>query len=87
MNVKFKRFMGIMMLLLAVIAFSGCQKVDNGAKEAGKEANAAADVKEDGVKAQFETLKDGEEFHIGIITGTVSQGEDEFRAAQKAIEL
>ncbi|MFR7761300.1 MAG: DUF3798 domain-containing protein, partial [Peptoniphilus grossensis] len=88
MNVKFKRFMGIMMLLLAVIAFSGCQKVDNGAKEEGKEANAtAADVKEDGVKAQFEALKDGEEFHIGIITGTVSQGEDEFRAAQKAIEL
>ena len=87
MKVKFKRFMGIMMLLLAVIAFSGCQKVDNGAKEEGKEANVAADVKEDGVKAQFEALKDGEEFHIGIITGTVSQGEDEFRAAQKAIEL
>ncbi|MDU1022998.1 MAG: DUF3798 domain-containing protein [Peptoniphilus harei] len=88
MKVKFKRFMGIMILLLAVMAFTGCQKVDNGAKKAdSKDTTATADVKDDGVKAQFETLKDGEEFHIGIITGTVSQSEDEFRAAQKAIEL
>lgn len=81
MNFKFKRFMSIMMLLMAVMAFTACQKVDNGAKtEEGQEAGAAS-------TAQFETLKDGEDYHIGIVTGTVSQSEDEFRAAEKAIEL
>ncbi|MCI5643700.1 MAG: DUF3798 domain-containing protein [Peptoniphilus sp.] len=87
MNVKFKRFMGIMILMLSVLAFTACQKVDNGAKkEEGGEA-ASTTTADAGQKAKFETLKDGEDFHIGIITGTVSQGEDEFRAAQKAIEL
>lgn len=87
MNVKFKRFMGIMILMLSVLAFAGCQKVDNGAKKAEGEEAASTTTADAGQKAKFETLKDGEDFHIGIITGTVSQGEDEFRAAQKAIEL
>ncbi|MGF0096093.1 DUF3798 domain-containing protein [Peptoniphilus sp. SGI.035] len=88
MNVKFKRFMGIMILMLSVLAFTACQKVDNGAKKADSgEAASTTTTADAGQKAKFETLKDGEDFHIGIITGTVSQGEDEFRAAQKAIEL
>ncbi|MFR8927405.1 DUF3798 domain-containing protein [Peptoniphilus senegalensis] len=85
MKLKFKRFMGILIVLLAVLAFTSCQKVDNGAKK--EEGGEAATTANAGQKAKFETLKDGEEYHIGIITGTVSQGEDEFRAAQKAIEL
>lgn len=80
MNLKFKRFMSIMMLLMAVMAFTACQKVDNGAANESAEAGTTAS------KAQFETLKDGEDFHIGIVTGTVSQSEDEFRAAEKAVE-
>lgn len=87
MNVKFKRFMGIMILMLSVLAFTACQKVDNGAKKAEGGEAASTTTADAGQKAKFETLKDGEDFHIGIITGTVSQGEDEFRAAQKAIEL
>ena len=81
---KFKGFMGIMLLMLVALAFTGCQKVDNGAAKEGEEASTTADA---GQKAKFETVKEGEEYHIGIITGTVSQSEDEFRAAEKAIEL
>lgn len=81
---KFKGFMGIMLLMIMAMAFTGCQKVDNGAAKEGKEASTTAEA---GQKANFETLKDGEEYHIGIVTGTVSQAEDEFRAAEKAIEL
>lgn len=81
---KFKGFMGIMLLMIMAMAFTGCQKVDNGAAKEGKEASTTAEA---GQKAKFETLKDGEEYHIGIVTGTVSQAEDEFRAAEKAIEL
>ena len=81
---KFKGFMGIMLLMIMAMAFAGCQKVDNGAAKEGKEASTTAEA---GQKAKFETLKDGEEYHIGIVTGTVSQAEDEFRAAEKAIEL
>ena len=76
--------MGIMLLMIMAMAFTGCQKVDNGAAKEGKEASTTAEA---GQKAKFETLKDGEEYHIGIVTGTVSQAEDEFRAAEKAIEL
>ena len=81
---KFKGFMGIMLLMLMALAFTGCQKVDNGAAKEGNDASKTAAI---GQKAKFETLKDGEEYHIGIVTGTVSQAEDEFRAAEKAIEL
>jgi len=81
---KFKGFMGIMLLMLMALAFTGCQKVDNGAAKEGNDASKTAAA---GQKAKFETLKDGEEYHIGIVTGTVSQAEDEFRAAEKAIEL
>ena len=76
--------MGIMLLMLLALAFTACQKVDNGAAKEEGEASTTADA---GQKAKFETLKEGEEYHIGIITGTVSQSEDEFRAAEKAIEL
>lgn len=76
--------MGIMLLMLMALAFTGCQKVDNGAAKEGNDASKTAAT---GQKAKFETLKDGEEYHIGIVTGTVSQAEDEFRAAEKAIEL
>ena len=81
---KFKGFMGIMLLMIMAMAFTGCQKVDNGAAKEGEKASTTAEA---GQKAKFETLKDGEEYHIGIVTGTVSQAEDEFRAAEKAIEL
>ena len=81
---KFKGFMGIMLVMLMALAFTGCQKVDNGAAKDEGEASTTADA---GQKAKFETLKEGEEYHIGIVTGTVSQAEDEFRAAEKAIEL
>lgn len=81
---KFKGFMGIMLLMFLALAFTACQKVDNGAAKEEGEASTTADA---GQKAKFETVKEGEEYHIGIITGTVSQSEDEFRAAEKAIEL
>ncbi len=82
MKVNLKKLVGIILIIFAIFTFAGCQKVDN----TPKEENGEKIVADDGVKAQFETVNEGDEFHIGIITGTVSQGEDEFRAAQAAIE-
>lgn len=83
-----------LMLALSVNLF-GCQKVDtskeeaspsneNAATENASNETAAAPV--ENTKADFEVLKDGEEYHIGLVTGTVSQSEDEIRGAEAAIE-
>lgn len=67
----------------------GCQQVDT-SKEAANSTNTETTTEGEAAtttaKATFEPLKDGEEYHIGLVTGTVSQGEDEFRGAEAAIE-
>lgn len=79
-----KKLLAYVTVLCALLLCVGCQRVDDSAKTKGKEASTEVNDK---VKAKFKALKKGEKFHIGIVTGTVSQGEDEFRAAEKAIEL
>lgn len=53
----------------------------------GTDKPAEGDKPADDKQAQEEGKAPSSDFHIGIITGTVSQGEDELRGAEKAIEL
>ncbi|WP_308534303.1 DUF3798 domain-containing protein [uncultured Peptoniphilus sp.] len=89
MRKKIVRLITYFLLIGLALTGIACSKVENEAPANGSETtaegNAAAEVK-DLPKAQFETLKEGEEYHIGVVTGTVSQSEDEFRAAEAAIE-
>ena len=83
-----KKIASIFLLLALAVNVSSCTKVDDKKDEAKSESKVeeSADTADVSNKAEFETLKDGEEYHIGIITGTVSQGEDELRGAEAAIE-
>ncbi|MDQ0508184.1 Protein of uncharacterised function (DUF3798) [Aedoeadaptatus ivorii] len=84
MKIRRKRLLSLGLVLAMLLVFTAaCTKVDT--TNAGK-TEGADGVAAEATKAEYETLKEGEEYHIGIITGTVSQAEDEFRAAQDAIE-
>ena len=89
-----KKMTSLFLLAFVFLGLVGCQKVDEKAEEkpsqeASSEANNEENKEEGEVavnnKAKFEPLKEGEDFHIGLITGTVSQGEDEIRGAEAAI--
>src|SRR5690349_22204069 len=64
-----KRFFGVMAILALAIAGFGCS---------GKTS-----VKGPADSTGTATAASGDEFKIGIMTGTVSQGEEDFRAAQQ----
>ena len=91
-----KKMTSLFLLAFVFMGLIGCQKVDdkaanNDAKQEAaesKDANDAKDKAEVAVsnKAQYEKLKEGEDYHIGLITGTVSQSEDEIRGAEAAIK-
>ena len=69
-----KRVISLIMALAMLLSFTaGCQKAGNGGTEG---TGGAANGGETG---------DGK-YHIGIITGTVAQGEDELRGAEALIE-
>ena len=79
-----RRFLSMALVAMMLLVFTAaCTKVDT-ANNSGNNGNA--DAPKEPTKAKFETLKDGDTIHIGIVTGTVSQAEDEFRAAQEAIK-
>ena len=95
MKSMMKKMTSLLLLIFVFIGLVGCQKVDDSAEEnpsqeTSSEENASDDKEASDVavnnKAEFEQLKDGEEFHIGLVTSTVSQSEDEFRGAEAAIE-
>lgn len=74
-----KKFLALSLMLCMAFVMTACGGGDKKAEEEKKADTAATeDTKTDAPKADF---------HIGIVTGTVSQSEDELRAAQKAIEL
>ena len=91
-----KKMTSLFLLAFVFMGLIGCQKVDakaanNDAKQEAaesKDANDAKDKAEVAVanKAQYEKLKEGEDYHIGLVTGTVSQSEDEIRGAEAAIK-
>lgn len=71
MKTKSKRIVSMFMILTMVFTLVGCSKADNKSKATN---NTASDKESDS------------NYHIGIITGTVAQGEDELRGAEAAIE-
>ena len=87
MKKKFVRFLTVLLLMVLGLSMGACSKVENTSSSNGKDA-AAKETEEvkDLPKADYKVLKEGEPYHIGVVTGTVSQSEDEFRAAQAAIE-
>lgn len=96
MKSMMKKMTSLFLLAFVFMGLIGCQKVDdkaanNDAKQEAaesKDANDAKDKAEVAVasKAQYEKLKEGEDYHIGLVTGTVSQSEDEIRGAEAAIK-
>ena len=97
MKSMMKKMTSLFLLAFVFIGLIGCQKVDdkaanNDAKQEAAESKDANDANDKDApevavanKAQFEKLKEGEDYHIGLITGTVSQSEDEIRGAEAAI--
>ena len=83
MKLRRRRILSMALVAMMLLVFTAaCTKVDTG--KAGN--NGGTDAPQEATRAKFETLKDGDTIHIGIVTGTVSQAEDEFRAAQEAIK-
>lgn len=72
MKTKSKRIVSLLIILAMTFTLAACGKGDN--KAANGNNTAAAD---DGSKSDY---------HIGIVTGTVAQGEDELRGAEAAME-
>ena len=94
MKLNIKKWSSMMLMALMFVNLIGCQKVDDAKPAETKQEESKDDAKKEDSqeeskvsnKAKFETLKeDDNDFHIGIVTGTVSQGEDELRAAEAAI--
>nr|WP_072536830.1 DUF3798 domain-containing protein [Anaerococcus mediterraneensis] len=89
-----RKMTSLFLLVFVFLSIVGCQKVEENPKgQDSKQAESSdtADSKEEANvekvanKAQFEQLKEGEDFHIGLVTSTVTQGEDEIRGAEAAI--
>ena len=80
-----RRFLSMALVAMMLLVFTAaCTKVDTANNSGNGGGNA--DAPKEPTKAKFETLKDDDTIHIGIVTGTVSQAEDEFRAAQDAVK-
>ena len=71
----FKKVLSVLSAFTMVFVLASCggQTAQNPAPENGN----STDTKK----------SDSAAYHIGIVTGTVAQSEDEFRAGQKAIEM
>lgn len=78
MSKNMKKLVVLFLTFALVLPLVACGGGNNGGKEAANnEANNA--------NAEGEAAGDAD-FHIGIVTGTVSQSEDEIRGAEAAIE-
>jgi len=86
MNIKFKKMMALAITFMFSTYLVGCQQVDTSTESQSTEGSSSDVADISSKKAEFEILEDGEEYHIGLITGTVSQSEDEIRGAEAAIE-
>ncbi|WP_296126920.1 DUF3798 domain-containing protein [uncultured Anaerococcus sp.] len=98
MKSMMKKMTSLFLLAFVFMGLIGCQKVDdkaasNDPKQEAAESKDANDAKDKDAaevtvanKAQYEKLKEGEDYHIGLVTGTVSQSEDEIRGAEAAIK-
>ena len=72
-----KKFLSMLLALVMVLALAGCGgKNDAPANTPAPDANAGTDQPQEGDAAP------AGDWHIGIITGTVSQSEDDLRGAE-----
>lgn len=82
----FKRLLAIFIAVVMVFGLLGCNKPadkgDSGKADSSKEEGK----KEDGEKKDGEVSKTEGDFHIGVLTGTVSQSEDEQRGCESMIK-
>lgn len=77
-----KRVLTSVLALTLAVGLSACTKAPTGTTSAGGGTTAEGGTTEGGF--QFTQMEPGT-FHIGLVTGTVSQGEDELRGAEKLI--
>ncbi len=74
----FKKFVVILLVFTMVFSLTACgNKPQDSGNNGGGEVATGGDAGEE----------NGGNYKIGIMTGTVSQGEEEFRAAEKMIEV
>lgn len=73
-----KKFLAMILALMLVVSIAGC---GGGSIESGSTEGKGTETTEESGKST-----DSENFKIGIMTGTVSQNEEEYRAAQKVQE-
>lgn len=73
----FKKFVVILLVFTMVFSLTACGNEPQDSGNNGGEVSTGGDAGEE----------NGGNYKIGIMTGTVSQGEEEFRAAEKMIEV
>lgn len=73
----FKKFVVILLVFTMVFSLTACGNKPQDSGNNGGEVSTGGDAGEE----------NGGNYKIGIMTGTVSQGEEEFRAAEKMIEV
>lgn len=79
-----KRVLAILIALLMVFSLVACNKTDEPATDANKTEGEKTTEATDGETKDGESTE-ASDFHIGVVTGTVSQSEDEQRGCEGMI--
>lgn len=79
-----KRVLAILIALLMVFSLVACNKTDEPATDANKTEGEKTTEATDG-EAKDGEATEASDFHIGVVTGTVSQAEDEQRGCEGMI--
>ena len=82
-----KRVLVFMLAMMMLISVAGCRNTETPKSEAPATSEAPVDTGDEGTETDDadETAEPTDDWMIGIITGTVSQGEEEFQAAQRML--
>ena len=75
-----KKLIAMLLALVMVLSLAAC-----GAKTEAPAATEAAPAVTEAVAEAVEEVASNDNWKVAILTGTVSQGEEEFRAAEKAV--
>lgn len=81
-----KRIMALLLATAMLVSLVGCRGAETAVDDAAQTTQDATEQTDDGATADDAAEPVAGDYKIGIITGTVSQGEEEFQAAQKMIE-
>jgi len=84
-----KRALSLLLAALMLVSFAACRGSDSGSAASAAPATEAEATDESGGEPAAEDTEEAEpaagNYKIGIMTGTVSQGEEEFQTAQQMI--